>query len=147
MEAVITMIVLVGLAVLFLSNVFRQAKIVTPHTVPKYFSTFRDATMYKINQFKFLPKVGAVETALKALQPNVRFTLDDVVELPPFIARMDQVQMGAKQTQIYAAVKRDCYALVQSGAIKAANAGAVSNVREFLESVQAKPVTSRKRKN
>lgn len=107
------------------TDVYQQAKIITPGTVPKYFSHFRDATMVRINQFKWLPKRDAVETALKALQPNVRFTLDDVVELPPYIARMDQVQLGAKQKLIYAQLKRDCYALLQSGAIKAANAGAV----------------------
>jgi SNF2 family DNA or RNA helicase len=33
--------------------------------------------------------------------------------------------MGPKQQQVYNAVKTDCYALLQTGAIKAANAGAV----------------------
>jgi len=107
------------------TDVYQQAKIITPHTVPKYFSVFRDATMYRINQFKWLPKRDAVETALKALQPCVRFTLDDVTELPPFVSRIDPVPLGGKQKKIYDAVKRDCYALLQAGAIKAANAGAV----------------------
>lgn len=107
------------------TDVFQQAKIITPTTVPKYFSTFRDLTMFRVNQFKWLPKRDAIQTALDALRPSIRFSLDDVTELPPFISRMDQVDLGAKQRQIYNAVKRDCYALMQSGAIKAANAGAV----------------------
>jgi SNF2 family DNA or RNA helicase len=107
------------------TDVFQQAKIITPHTVPKYFSTFRDTTMIRINQFKWVPKRDAVETALRALQPNVRFTLDDVVELPSFISRTVDIEMGPKQKQVYAAVKKDCFALLQSGAIRAANAGAV----------------------
>jgi SNF2 family DNA or RNA helicase len=107
------------------TDAFQQAKIITPHTVPKYFGSFRDATMYRINQFKFAPRPGARETVLAALQPNVRFTLDDVMELPPFISRVTDVDMGPKQEQIYKAVKKDCYALLQQGKIKAANAGAV----------------------
>lgn len=107
------------------TDVWQQAKIVTPHTVPKYFSHFRDEVMYRINQFKWVPKRDAVQKALNALQPQVRFTLDDVMELPPFISRIEDVPMGGKQREIYDAVKRDCYALLTTGQIKAANAGAV----------------------
>lgn len=107
------------------TDVFQQAKIITPNTVPKYFSTFRDQTMIRINQFKWVPKRDAIQTALSALQPNVRFTLDDVVELPPFISRIDQVALGPRQKLVYDAVKKDCMALLREGQIKAANAGAV----------------------
>lgn len=107
------------------SDAFQQAKIITPHTVPKYFGTFRDATMYRINQFQYVPRRGSQETVMAALTPNVRFTLDDVMELPPFISRVVDVDLGEKQERIYKAVKKDCYALLQEGKIKAANAGAV----------------------
>jgi len=107
------------------TDVFQQAKIVTPHTVPKFFTSFRDTVMYRINQFKWVPRNGSLETAMSALQPNVRFTLDDVTELPPFVSRVIDVEMGAKQRVIYDAVRKDCYALLKEGKIKAANAGAV----------------------
>ena len=107
------------------TDVWRQARIITPHTVPKFFGTFRDQTMLRINQFKWVPKRDAVDKALDALRPNVRFSLDDVTELPPFISRIEPVGMGTKQTAVYRAVKNDCYAAVQAGTITAANAGAV----------------------
>ena len=109
------------------TDVFQQAKIVTPHNVPKYFGTFRDMTMIKINNFKWVPKKGAVDTAIRALRPNVRFTLDDVTELPPFISRVQEVALGPQQTKIYGEVKRASYAMVKSGEVQAANAGAVMN--------------------
>jgi SNF2 family DNA or RNA helicase len=62
---------------------------------------------------------------MAALQPNVRYTLDDIMELPPFISRVVDIEMGPKQKTIYDAVKKDCFALLQQGKIKAANAGAV----------------------
>ena len=109
------------------TDVYQQAKIITPGTVPKYFSTFRDMTMIRINQFRWVPKRESTETAMRALQPNVRFTLDDVTELPPFISRIVDVELGPKQRKVYDDVRRDCQALLAKGTIKAANAGAVMN--------------------
>jgi SNF2 family DNA or RNA helicase len=59
------------------------------------------------------------------LQPAVRFTLDDVAELPELIERQVDVGMGPRQAKIYKAVADHAYALLQSGEITAANAGAV----------------------
>lgn len=107
------------------TDVWQQAKIVTPLTVPKFWSTFRDQTMLRINQWTWLPRKGAIETALSAMKPAVRFTLDDIMELPPFISRRVDVTMGPQQKRIYAAVQKDCYAFMKEGAISAANAAAV----------------------
>jgi SNF2 family DNA or RNA helicase len=109
------------------TDVFNQALIVNPHNVPKYFSTFREMTMLKINNFKWVPKKGALDVALTALRPSVRYTLDDVMELPPFISRRQEVGLSSKQQKIYHEIKKDCYAMLQSGEVKAANAAAVMN--------------------
>jgi SNF2 family DNA or RNA helicase len=93
--------------------------------VPKYFSTFRDLVMYRLNQFKWAPRRGGQEVALRALSPHVRYSLDDITELPPFISRREDIEIGAKQQKVYNDVKRAAYAMVQSGEIKASNAGAV----------------------
>lgn len=107
------------------TDVFQQAKIITPTSVPKYFSTFRDMTMIRINQFRWVPKRESTKMAMDALQPNVRFTLDDIMELPPFISRVVDVEMGPKQEKVYNMLRRDCQAMLANGSIRAANAGAV----------------------
>jgi hypothetical protein len=61
--------------------------------------------------------------AFATLQPAVRFTLDDVVELPSLIERYVDVPMGPKQEKIYRALMPQCYAAVQNHEITAANAG------------------------
>jgi SNF2 family DNA or RNA helicase len=81
--------------------------------------------MTKVTAFKYAPKHDAVERAYATLQPAVRFTLDDVVELPECIERTVDVEMGAKQEKIYKELMNQCYAAVQSHEITAANAGAV----------------------
>lgn len=107
------------------TDVYEQAKIIVPHNVPKYFSTFRETTMYRLNQYKWAPRRGATEVALRALSPNVRYSLDDVTELPPFISRREDIEMGAKQKKVYDDVRRYSISALDKGLIKGANAGAV----------------------
>jgi SNF2 family DNA or RNA helicase len=107
------------------TDVYQQAMIVCPQNVPKYFSTFRDMTMMRINQFKWAPRRGATETALRALSPQVRYSLDDVTELPPFVSRRQDIEIGPKQQKVYDDVRNLSFAALKSGEIRAANAGAV----------------------
>jgi SNF2 family DNA or RNA helicase len=109
------------------TDVFAQAKIVTPNTVPTYFKYFRDEVMFKVNEFKWVPKQNAVDKAFAALQPAVRFTLDDVTELPPVIERFINVPMGKKQADIYKTLHDDAFALFQQHIVTAKNAGGIMN--------------------
>lgn len=108
------------------TDVYNQAKVITPHTVPKFYGTFRDSVMLKVSQFKYVPKHSANETAMRALSPHVRYTLDDVVELPPFVSQQQAVELGTKQATIYKQVKDMAHAMIGQGTITAANAGAVA---------------------
>ena len=107
------------------TDAWAQCTIVTPNTVPKYFGRFRDELMARITQFKFAPKPDAVEKAFAAMQPAVRFTLDDVVELPECIERTQDVEMGPKQAKVYRALVDHAHAAIAAKEITAANAGAV----------------------
>lgn len=107
------------------TDAWAQASIVTPHTVPKHFNKFRDELMTQVADFKWIAKPDAVERAFAALQPSVRFKLEDVTELPELIERTQDVALGPKQAKIYKALADQCYAAVQSQEITAANAGAV----------------------
>jgi SNF2 family DNA or RNA helicase len=107
------------------TDAWAQARLVTPTRVPKFFGRYREDLMTKATAFKWVPKHDAVDKAFATLQPAVRFTLDDVTELPECVERTVDVEMGPKQEKIYKALKAQCYAAVQSQEITAANAGAV----------------------
>lgn len=107
------------------TDAWAQARLVTPTRVPKYFGRYREELMMKATAFKWVPKHDAVDKAYATLQPAVRFTLDDVTELPECIERTIDVEMGPKQAKIYDALAKQCYVAVQSQEITAANAGAV----------------------
>lgn len=109
------------------TDAWAQCTIVTPNTVPKYFSRFREEVMTRITQFKWAPKPDAVNKAFEAMQPAVRYTLDDILELPELVERTVDIEMGPKQSKIYKQMKDNAYAAIAAKEITAMNAGAVLN--------------------
>jgi len=106
------------------TDVWAQAMIVTPHTVPKYYSHLRDILMKRQNTFLWVPKPDAVENAFKCLQPAVRYKLDEVVELPDVIEREIEIELTPEQKKAYHEMAQDCVVQLKNGQITAANAGA-----------------------
>lgn len=109
------------------TDAWSQCTIITPNTVPKYFNRFRDEVMNKITQFKWAPKHNALDRVFEVMQPAVRFTLDDVVELPELVERTIDIEMGAKQAKVYKTMEDQAHVMIQSQEITAMNAGAVLN--------------------
>ena len=109
------------------TDAWAQCSLLTPDTVPKYFNRFRDEVMYKLTQFKWAPKQGALDKVFEVMQPAVRFTLDDVMELPDLVERTIDIEMGPKQAKVYKQMEEQAHTMVQSQEITAMNAGAVLN--------------------
>lgn len=109
------------------TDVWAQCRIVTPHTVPKFRTHARDMLMTKKSEYLWLPKSDAVDKAYSWMQPAVRFTLDDVVELPEIVERYIDVALGPRQQNIYETVARSYTAMVGTEQINALNAAAAMN--------------------
>lgn len=109
------------------TDAFGQCKLITPHTVPKYFGQFRDQTMLKVSAFKYAPKKEATQTVYDVMKPAVRYTLEDVTELPPIIERTVDVEMGPQQKKVYEEIRKYAFSAVANNEITAVNAGAVLN--------------------
>jgi SNF2 family DNA or RNA helicase len=107
------------------TDAFWQAKIITPNTVPKHWGRFREELMFRVSQFKWVPKKDANAKAISALRPNVRFTLDDVVELPDFVVQRINVPLGLKQRKIYDEMQAVALTMIGDKLITAANAAGV----------------------
>jgi SNF2 family DNA or RNA helicase len=105
------------------TDVWAQCRIVTPSTVPKFFLQARDMLMIRKSQFVWVPKPNALETAFSMMRPQVRFSLDEVVELPPVIYRTIDVDLSTEQSQVYKKLAREYRVMVQEKTITAVNAG------------------------
>lgn len=107
------------------TDAWAQCSLITPGTVPRYFNRFRDEVMHRITQFKWIPKHNALDTVLEVMQPAVRFTLDDVMELPDLVERTVDIEMGTKQAKVYKQMEDHAHTLIMAKEITAMNAGAV----------------------
>jgi SNF2 family DNA or RNA helicase len=85
------------------TDAWAQCKLVTPDnpTMPKYFSAFRDRVMRQITPFKWAARQDANEAVYQMMQPAIRFSLDDCVDLPEqtFITR--DVALTVEQNKAY----------------------------------------------
>jgi len=83
-------------------DAYGLAKLVNPKGVPRFFGSFRDMVMYKVTNFKWVPKPNATETVFNALQPAIRYTKDECLDLPDMIYvnmnKLLQISSGAVYT-------------------------------------------------
>jgi SNF2 family DNA or RNA helicase len=104
------------------TDVWGQCKILTPNTIPKVFTHAKTTLMMQVNSYRWVPRDGAIERAFSWMQPNVRFSLDDVVELPDAIYRTIDVELSAQQLYAYRKLSNDFAVMVAEKRIVAANA-------------------------
>jgi len=109
------------------TDAWGQCMVVNPELVDKRMTRFRDEVMVKVTQFKWVPKRDATETVFRTMQPAVRYSLDDVVELPQLVVRAQEVESGPKQLKVYDTMRVHAHSMVENKEITAANAGAVLN--------------------
>ena len=84
-------------------DAYGQMKLVTPDSprLPRSFSAWRDRVMLHVSQFKWAPKLDAVKTVFEVMQPSIRFSLDDAVDLPPQVIQERKVPMTTEQKRAF----------------------------------------------
>jgi superfamily II DNA or RNA helicase len=85
------------------------------------FGRFRDQTMRKITNFRWLPRHDANETVFRMAQPSVRFTRDQCVDLPPCQYVDYECALSAEQQKLFKQLKNEFAAQLASGEITVAN--------------------------
>jgi SNF2 family DNA or RNA helicase len=83
------------------------AKLVNPKSVPRHFGAFRDTVMYKVTPFKWAAKQNAAETVHRVLQPAIRFSKDECLDLPDLVYVARMVEMTTQQKKFYDRMRKD----------------------------------------
>ena len=105
------------------ADAWAQVKLLTPDRVPKYYKQFRDRTMTQISQFRWIPKQDANDKVFEVMQPAVRFTRDDCVDLPPTTYSTREVSLSKDQAKAYKEMVRHEYTEWLEGRVTAVNEG------------------------
>ena len=87
------------------ADAYGLAKLVNPTAVPRYFTTFKEMVMTKVSNYRWVPKPEATQIAFQALQPAIRFTKDECLDLPEMTYVKRKVEMTAQQKKYYNILK------------------------------------------
>ena len=108
-------------------DAYGLAKLVNPTGVPKFYTAWRDAVMNKITMFKWAPKADAADKVHAALQPAIRYTKAQCLDLPPVITLIREVPLTPQQAKYYNMLKSQMLVLAAGETITAVNAAAALN--------------------
>ena len=105
------------------ADAYGLAKLVNPASVPKYAGTFKEMVMQKVSQFTWVPRFNAQDIVFKTLQPAIRFTKADCLDLPDVLYSTREVPLTPQQDKYYKKLKKDFFIEAAGEEITAVNAG------------------------
>ena len=106
------------------ADAYGLAKLVNPAGVPNFFTAWRDKVMNKLTMYKWAPKADAAQTVHNALQPAIRFTKAQCLDLPPVVTTTREVPLTPQQNKYYNLIKEQMLFQSAGGSISAVNAAA-----------------------
>jgi SNF2 family DNA or RNA helicase len=112
-------------------DAYGLAKLINPKGVPKFFGAFREMVMYKVTQFKWVPKPNAVDLVFNALQPAIRFTKEQCLDLPEMTYVKRGVELTPQQKKYYETLRKQMVMVAAGEQITAANAAV--NMNKLLQ--------------
>jgi SNF2 family DNA or RNA helicase len=82
-------------------DAYGLAKLVNPQGVPRFFTSFKDSVMLKVSQFRWVIKPNADHIVFNALQPAIRFTKEECLDLPEMTYVVRDVALTPQQKKYY----------------------------------------------
>lgn len=103
------------------TDAWAQCKLVNPSSVPQFFTRFKDMVMKQVNQFLWVPRHDAMEAVHRVMQPSIRFSRAECVDLPPCLYQTRQVDLTNEQRVAYKDMLNKLKAEIDGGEILAVN--------------------------
>lgn len=105
------------------TDAWAQVKLLSPGKVPRSMTAFRTMTMNQVSQFRWVPKPDATSIVHGVMQPAVRFTREDVMELPPTTYVDRKVELDDVVAKAYRMMHDRLRMASDQGSITSANEG------------------------
>lgn len=113
------------------TDAYGLAKIINPSGVPRFFGSFKDQVMQKITNFKWVPKPRAEDIVHQVLQPAIRFTKEQCLDLPDMTYVTRDVPLTKQQMQYYEHIRKHMTTIAAGEEITTVNAAA--NLNKLLQ--------------
>ena len=112
-------------------DAFGLARLVSPDRVTKYMTVFRDQVMYKVGQFRWIPRPNSEAIVHDALQPAIRFTKEQCLDLPEMSYVTRDVPLSPQQEKYYEIMRKEMLVYAAGEQITTINAAA--NLNKLLQ--------------
>ena len=113
------------------TDAYGLAKIINPSGIPKFYGAFRDLVMQKITTFKWIPKNNSETVVHEALQPAIRFTKEECLDLPDMTYTTREVPLTPQQLKYYESLRKNMLTVAAGEEITTVNAAA--NLNKLLQ--------------
>ncbi len=108
-------------------DAYGLAKLVNPNTVPRFFGSFRDMVMVNITQFRWIVKDTASDLVHAILQPAIRFTKEECLDLPDMVYVKRKVELTRQQLKYYQLLKKRMTVTIGKDEVTGINAAVLMN--------------------
>jgi SNF2 family DNA or RNA helicase len=105
-------------------DAFGLARLISPERVPKYTTSWRDKVMIQVSKFKWSPKPDARDTVYAALQPAIRYTKKECLDLPDVVHQTRDIPLSPQVNKYYKALKSQLLIEAAGESVSAVNAAA-----------------------
>jgi SNF2 family DNA or RNA helicase len=107
------------------TDAYAEVKLINPAKVSNYgsFRGFQSATMDQLSLYRWKAKPDAMQTVYNILQPSVRYTRDECLDLPDCLYETRDCALTPTQTKVYKDLAKDMIANVRGGKVTALNEG------------------------
>jgi SNF2 family DNA or RNA helicase len=109
------------------TDAYGLARVVNPSSVPKFFGSFRDMVMQKITTFKYVPRPQAETIVHNVLQPAIRYTKEECLDLPEMTYTTRNIPLTPQQMKYYETLRKHMVAVAAGEEITTVNAAASLN--------------------
>ena len=106
-------------------DAFGLAKLVNPNNIPKFFTAWRDKVMYQVSKFKWMPRPYAKQVVFDALQPAIRFTKNECLDLPDVMYQYRDAPLSSQQQKYYKVLRDEMLVRASGEEVSAVNAAAM----------------------
>jgi SNF2 family DNA or RNA helicase len=112
-------------------DAFGLARLVSPSRVPKFYTSWRDKVMYQVTRFKWMPKHDAKQQVFNALQPAIRYTKQECLDLPKITYQTRIVPLTPTTMSFYKELKKQM--LIEAAGEQVSAVNAAVSIQKLLQ--------------
>lgn len=113
------------------TDAFGLAKMCVPQNAPRFYGAFRDMVMYNVSRFKWVPKPNAQDIVFNCLQPAIRYTKEECLDLPEITYCYRSAPLTPQQDKYYKILKQEM--LLTAAGEEVSSVNAATNLTKLLQ--------------